>query len=147
MLNISKGFTTRFLFLGALALGAAGAASAQTDCKVKTVRGTYVFTATGNNIVSGVPQPKAILEIIVFNGDGTLSVPAATTSINGVIVRSEGSGTYTVASNCTGTITFAGGPSFDVFVSGGGKEIWMIQTNPNTVFQGMATRTSRKDDD
>ena len=146
MLNISKGFTTRFLFLSALALASAGVASAQNKCTVKRVRGTYVFTATGNNIVSGAPQPKAILEIIVFNGDGTLSVPAATTSINGVIVRSEGSGTYTVAAQCTGTITFAGGPSFDMFASRGGKQLWMIQTNPNTVFQGVATRTSKDDD-
>ena len=146
MLNISKGFTIQFLFLSALALGAAGVASAQNKCTVKTVRGTYVFTATGNNIVSGVPQPKAILEIIVFNGDGTLSVPAATASINGVVVRSEGSGTYTVDPQCTGTITFAGGPSFDIFTLGGGKQIWMIQTNTNTVFQGVAKRTSKDDD-
>jgi hypothetical protein len=146
MLNVWKGLTARLLFVGALASGV-GVASAQNHCTLKSVRGTYVFTASGHNIVSGVPQPKAILEVIVLNGDGTLSVPAATTSINGFIVRSEGAGTYTVSSQCTGTISFAGGPSFDIFVSGGGKLLWMIQTNPNTVFQGTATRTSRKEDD
>lgn len=147
MLKLSSGLLTRFLLVGALALGAAGVASPQNNCTLRTLRGTYVFTATGNNIgSSGVALPKAILEVIVFNGDGTLSVPAATTSINGVIVRSAGSGSYTVASLCTGTITFAGGPSFDIFTSARGKQLWLIQTNPNTVFQGMATRTSRNDD-
>jgi len=112
-------------------------------CGVKTLRGTYVFAATGFNIVAGVALPKAIVEVIEFNGDGTLSVPAATLSANGMIVRSvDGVGTYTVADDCSGTILFAG-PVFDIFVAPDAEQIWMIQTNPNTVFQGTATRTSR----
>ena len=112
-------------------------------CGVKTLRGTYVFAATGFNIVAGVALPKAIVEVIEFNGDGTLSVPAATLSANGVIIRSvHGTGTYTVADDCSGTILFAG-PAFDIFVSPDAETIWLIQNNPNTVFQGTATRTSR----
>jgi hypothetical protein len=112
-------------------------------CGVKSIRGTYVFAATGFNIVAGVALPKAIVEVIEFNGDGTLSVPAATLSANGVIVRSvHGTGTYTVADDCSGTILFAG-PTFDIFLSPDGDTIWMIQNNPNTVFQGTATRTTR----
>ena len=57
-------------------------------CTVRTLRGSYVFSATGFNIVGGVQQPKAIVEVIAFNGDGTLDVPAATVSLNGVIIRS-----------------------------------------------------------
>jgi hypothetical protein len=79
----------------------------ENGCSVKTLRGTYVFSASGFNIVSGVPQPKAILEVIEFNGDGTLSVPAATVAVNGLINRTlpGGLGTYTVAEDCSGTIT------------------------------------------
>ena len=47
-------------------------------CGVHTLRGTYVFAARGFNIVAGVAQPKAIVEVVEFNGDGTLSVLAAT---------------------------------------------------------------------
>ena len=67
-----------------------------------------MFAATGNNIMSGVPQPKAIVEVIEFNGDGTLSVPAATRSVNGAVARSlpGGTGSYTVEAGLTGTITF-----------------------------------------
>jgi len=112
-------------------------------CGLQTLRGTYVFAATGFNIVAGVAQPKAITEVIEFNGDGTLAVPAATVSLNGVIVRSApGVGTYAVANDCSGTIAFAG-PAFDIFIAPGARTIWMIQTNSNTVFQGTATRTSR----
>jgi hypothetical protein len=84
--------------------------------------------------------------VIRFNGDGTLSVPAATLSVNGVIIRSLPSlGTYTVEDDCTGTITFHG-PTFDAFISRDGDTLSMIQTNPNTVFQGTASRRSRERD-
>jgi len=112
-------------------------------CTVQTLRGSYVFSASGFNIVGGVQQPKAIVEVIAFNGDGTLDVLAATVSLNGVIIRSlPSAGTYTVEDNCSGTITL-NGPTFDMFLSKDGDDISMIQTNPNTVFQGLATRTSR----
>ena len=113
-------------------------------CTMGTLRGSYVFSASGFNIVGGVQQPKAIVEVIVFNGDGTLDVRSATVSLNGVIIRSlPSSGTYTVENNCSGTITL-NGPTFDMFLARDGDEISMIQTNLNTVFQGLATRTSRR---
>ena len=100
-----------------------------------------MFSAKGYTIVAGVPQPKAIVEVIDFNGNGTLSVPAATLSVNGVVVRppTGGTGSYTVDAACTGTITFAG-PLFDIFISPNGEKLWMIQTNAGTVFQGTAIR-------
>ena len=122
--------------------GFAAAEGERPACTVRTLRGSYVFSATGFNIVGGVQQPKAIVEVIAFHGDGTLGVPAATVSLNGVIIRSlPSSGTYTVEDDCTGTITL-NGPTFDIFVSRDGDDISMIQTNPNTVFQGRATRRS-----
>ena len=112
-------------------------------CTERTLRGSYVFSASGFNIVGGVQQPKAIVEVIVFHGDGTLEVPVATVSINGFIIRSlPSSGIYTVEANCSGTITL-NGPTFDIFFSPDGDVISLIQTNPNTVFQGLATRTSK----
>ena len=118
------------------------------SCGLHTLRGSYVFDAHGWNIVGGVAQPKAIVEGIDFNGDGTLVSPFATVSINGTIIRSSNSpGTYTVNEDCTGTLTFTGGPSFDIFVQhGDGKQLWMIQTGPAVappaVFEGTATKVS-----
>ena len=120
-------------------------ATAQT-CGLQTLYGSYVFTAHGFNIVSGVAQPKAIVEGIDFNGDGTFSVPFATISINGVIIQVPpgGVGTYTLDASCEGTLTFTSGPvNYSISVQPNGREIWMIQTDANTVFQGTATKVSR----
>ena len=117
-----------------------------SHCSLHTLRGSYLFATHGWNVVGGVAQPKAIVEGINFNGDGTLVSPFATVSINGNIVRSAGSpGTYTVQEDCTGTLTFTGGPSFDIFIEPGGDQLWMIQTGgPGpAVFEGAVTRVSR----
>jgi len=122
------------------------------NCTVATLDGLYVFAASGFIIpASGPAQPKAILEWIRFNGDGTAFVAGATRSLNGVVAQipGGGGGSYTVTDlvpqdgGCAGTLTFA--PlTFDLFIQSKGEEkIWIIQTNPNNVFQGTATRVSR----
>src|SRR5256885_1328495 len=141
-----KKFTQRGLFVAVAVLGISGLALAdndQYDCTLKTLRGTYVFAATGHNIVAGGPQPQAIVEVIEVHGDGTPSGPPATRSVNGVVARSQpgGTGSYTVEAGCAGTITFGvPGPTFDVFFSPRAEKLWMIQTNPNTVFKGRPHR-------
>ena len=142
----------------AMALAVSGVAQAKDDdedgkaCSVSILHGLYVFTASGFNIVGAAAQPKAIVELIRFNGDGTLTVPAVTRSINGAIASTfppspiippNGTGAYSVGQDCTGSLTFTQGPSFDLFVEFKGSEIQMIQTNPNTVFRGTAERVSR----
>ena len=131
--------------VASIALGGTGMAQAPnriTSCGNHTLHGSYLFATHGYNIVGGVAQPKAIVEGIDFNGDGTLVSPFATVSINGTILHSSGSlGTYTVNADCTGTLSFTMGPSFDIFVSQGGQQLWMIQTGPGSpVFEGMVTR-------
>lgn len=131
-------------------LAAPGIASADKDekCSVSTLNDVYALTASGFNVVSGVGQPKAIVELIDFNGDGTLTVPAATVSINGVISRSPpgGTGTYLVNPDCTGSVAFGatGGPTWDLFIGAKAAKLYMIQTAPGApVFQGTAERISR----
>jgi hypothetical protein len=134
----------------AIWIGVSGMAQADDDgrlCSLRTLHGRYVFAARGFNVVvlngTEQSQPKAIVEVIDFNGDGTLSVPAATRSVDGVVARIPPNvGTYMVDSGCTGTITFAG-PAFDIFVEPRGDGLWMIQTNPGSVFEGTASRVSR----
>jgi len=142
--------STASVIAGVLMLLASGVAQAKehdnNECSVATLNGLYAFHASGFNIVSGVAQPKAIVELIQFNGDGTLFSPGATVSINGVIMRSPPGGagsSYTVAPDCTGKIVFGPGPTFDFFIGFRESELYMIQTNPNTVFQGIAERISR----
>jgi hypothetical protein len=83
--------------------------------------------------------------LIQFNGDGTLTSPGATVSINGVVTRSPpgGTGSYTITEDCTGSLAFGPpGPTFDLFVGLKDSELYMIQTNNGTVFQGTAERVS-----
>jgi hypothetical protein len=111
------------------------------ECSLATLRGDYVFSASGHSLIAGVWQPKAIVEYIHFNGDGTLTVTAATVANAGnssVVTQSPpgGTGTYALDANCKGTLQFTPGPSFDIFAAPRGKGLWMIQTNPGNVFQG-----------
>ena len=154
--DIMKQYFKIFAVTAALALATSGVAQAKENdddakaCSDSTLRGLYVFTASGFNVVGVAAQPKAILEVIRFNGDGTLTVPAATVSINGVIGRSPpgGTGSYMVEPDCTGSLQFgtavSPGPKYDLFVAFKGSEIQMIQTGPGSpVFQGTAERVSR----
>ena len=150
--KLVKSITSYLLFacalvslVAAMALGTsdtARAALGPQPCGVYMLRGSYLFATHGWNIVGGVAQPKAIVEGIDFNGDGTLVSPFATVSINGTIIHSSGSlGTYTVNTDCTGTLSFTGGASFDIFVEASGRQLWMIQTGPApAVFEGTVTR-------
>ena len=143
--SCSLGACALVTLVAAMALGTTAVAQAPKSiagCGNYTLHGSYLFTAHGYNIVGGVAQPKAIVEGIDFNGDGTLVSPFATVSINGTILHSSGSlGTYTVNPDCTGTLSFTTGPSFDIFVDAGGRQLWMIQTGPGSpVFEGTVTR-------
>jgi len=147
---------TTLTVAGALAAGLWGFGMAQTSdaralgpadagtCRVKDVRGTYMFAATGYNIVNGTAVPKALNEVLEFKGDGTLETPFVSLSVNGAINHPPGAaGDYTVDEDCRGTLIFNGGPMFDIVASSDGSTVWMFQTNPNTVFQGTATRFHR----
>ena len=137
-----------------VAQGHAGDKKRRPTCDAATLEGLYIFTASGFNIsATGAAQPTAIVESIRFNGDGLLTVPSVTVSLNGTILGNgaPGSdGTYTVKSlvtadaACLGTLTFASGfpLNFDLFIPRGEQTIQMIRTDPNTVFQGTATKVS-----
>ena len=143
-------FACALVSLVAAVFATPGIARAENDgqsvmptCGVYTLHGSYLFATHGWSIVDGVAQPKAIVEGIDFNGDGTLVSPFATVSINGTIIRSSGSlGTYIVNTDCTGTLSFTDGPSFDIFVHPSGRQLWMIQTAGPlpAVFEGTVTR-------
>lgn len=106
-----------------------------------------MFTATGStrapSSTPGTPwTPKAILEVIAFNGDGSLTTPTVTVAnpfgdTGGVLNPPTGGapGAYIVNDDCTGRVHFfdANGAMFNIFVEPPrGDTIWMIQTSPST---------------
>jgi hypothetical protein len=113
----------------------------EKECSLGTLRGDYVFSASGYSLIGEAWIPKAIVESLHFNGDGTLSVIAATVANaggSGNVTQSPqgGTGTYVLDTNCKGSLQFTPGPSFDIFVARRGGELWMIQTNSGNAFQG-----------
>jgi hypothetical protein len=74
------------------------------------------------------------------DGKGNITAGKQTVSNNGTIVTETFTGTYSVASNCTGTVTlhFTGGPSVNVNIvlNNGGKSVQVIDTTPSTVASG-----------
>lgn len=132
--------------VGALALPSMASAHDGTDeCAAGTLRGVYLFNASGFNIVNGAALPKAIIETLVFDGAGNVSTPAVSISFNGNIIQPpQGTaGTYTVDADCTGTLMFGDGIKFDLQFRPDGKAINMLQANPGTVMQGTARKLLR----
>jgi hypothetical protein len=126
-----------------LAMTIAISGTARADCGLQTLRGSYVFNPQGFKIVNGAAQPIAVFEGIDFNGDGTLTVPFATVSLNGLILHFPpgGTGIYTLNQSCEGTLTFNdSGVHYDIFVRGSARQIEMIETDANSVLNGTAEK-------
>jgi hypothetical protein len=132
------------IILGCITAQQGYAEQERADCTLATLNGLYVFDGTGYNIIASSPQPKAVVEFLDFKGDGTLT-SLATISVNGMVKQGiPGAGSYTVAEDCTGTLTFnPKGPHFDIFIAPNRKEYHMIQTDSNTVLAGVSRRVSR----
>jgi hypothetical protein len=138
-----------------LCLSGLAAAEPTNRCTNEILKGQYVFTASGftrpPNSVPGTPWvPKAIIEVLQFNGDGTLSTPALTVAnpfgdLGNILQPPAGApGEYSINDDCSGTVRFfdAANVTFKIYVDlPMGNTIWMIQINPtNNVFQGSAKR-------
>jgi len=138
--KLLKSITSYLLFACALvclvaviAMGTSGTAAAAADrqgCSEHTLRGLYLsswdgYASIGTNLV-----PKTVMEGKRFNGDGTFSNDFGTVNIGGTtIINTAGpGGTYTVAADCTGTLSVPNGPTLNLYVGPGGQKYWFTQT-------------------
>jgi hypothetical protein len=148
-----KAFATALCVLG---MSAPLLAPAQNlPCRPERLNGLYVFTATGYTRANldSPWVPKAIVEFLRMNGDGTLTTPWVTVANpfgnTGFVVDRAGSpGVYSVADDCTGLVQFQDGNVFRVFATPLGNEFWLIQTaglgGSLNVFQGKATKVAQQ---
>jgi hypothetical protein len=143
------------------------AADPTNRCRDDILKGRYLFTASGftraPGSAPGTPWvPKAIIEVIQFNGDGTLTTPALTAAnpfgdLGNILQPPSGApGVYSINDDCSGTVQFldASNVTFKIYVEPPqgntkghtkGNTIWMIQINPdNNVFQGSAKRIGKR---
>jgi hypothetical protein len=94
--KLVKSITSYLLFacalvslVAAMALGTSANAGAAPDaqvCSVGTLRGLYLWTFDGYANFDGNLVPKAVMQGIRFNGDGTTFNPFGTVNIGGTII-------------------------------------------------------------
>ena len=122
----------------ALGPGTSPAARAAADarvCSVGMLRGLYLVTFDAYENHDGNFVPVAVMQGLQFNGDGTTYNAFGTVNIGGTIIfdATGFSGTYTVAADCTGTLSPAPGiaPTFNIYVGPGAQQVWTIQSGPD----------------
>jgi hypothetical protein len=110
---------------------------AQSGCSLATLSGNYAFVYTGDGAPGHSVRAQNIIPgaaVGVFTFDGTGDATASYTVVfNGQTSGTSvpDSGTYTLNSDCTGTLTDTTiGIHFNIATASGGAEIFGIQTDP-----------------
>ena len=141
-LTITLGVASVLALIIGLASSAGGQAggglserSRHHECSVTTLRGDYLFTNRADSR-SDRPDPRrpaVAAGVRTFDGEGNLS-QLHTFSTGGVITRREVlTGTYTLDSDCTGTMTIAGTRHWDIFVAEDGSDGVGVQTDEGDI--------------
>ena len=152
--KLLKSITSYLLFacalvslVAAMALGTSATAQVTADagvCSVGMLRGLYLWTFDGYADLGGNLVPKAVMQGLRFNGDGTTFNPFGTVNIGGTIIidATGGVGTYTVAPDCTGTLSITNGPTFNIYVGPGAQQVWTLETSPSPAGIGVSVGTA-----
>jgi hypothetical protein len=112
---------------------------------VGMLKGLCLWTFDAYENFNGNFVPVPVMQGLRFNGDGTTFNPFGTVNVAGTIIIdvTGGVGTYTVAADCTGTLSITDGPSFNIYVGPGAQKIWTTEIVGGAVIGvgvGTATR-------
>jgi hypothetical protein len=140
--------------IGIVALASVGplmeqgyAGESERGCTLATLKGLYMFAQSGYVTISGSLVPQGVTGKAVFYGNGKFD-SLAILSIGGTIIPDDAApGTYTLNSDCTGTVTVlmkAPTPDvhLDIFVAPDGDKFFGIQTDPGNVLSGTEQRVA-----
>src|SRR5215469_4274734 len=116
---------------------------AQSGCSDATLNAKYASSQSGfeaKNTMGLNPLPFATMGVSTFDGAGNFSVtftdmsPGKPGGYRAALHGATGSGTYTVNSDCTGSISVTSGDvagvTLDIVIIGGGTEVFGINTTP-----------------
>ena len=110
---------------------------AQSGCSVATLSGNYAFSQSGftPKKLNGNQLPAADVGVFAFDGTGNVSASWTDVFAGVVTTNHTGSGTYTVNSDCTGSLSGTtgdlAGVTANMVIIGGGTEIFGINTIPS----------------
>lgn len=119
-------------------------AYAQGGCSLATLSGSYAFSQPGFEAknMRGNPLPIAVVGVSTFDGAGNFSATYTDMSPGrpgGYLtpIQTSSAGTYTVSSDCTGSLSFtsgsAAGITANLVIIGGGTEVFGINTTPSII--------------
>ena len=110
---------------------------AQSGCSVASLSGNYGFIQPAGVTHSGkkgkgANVPWQFIGVATFDGAGDISA-AYSGSLNGqVFTNQTTAGTYTVNSDCTGSVSYtsggAAGATYNLVIADGGNEIFAVDT-------------------
>ena len=111
------------------------------SCSLATLTGNYAISQSGfesPNSPGQKPQPFTDVGVVAFGGDGNFSFTVTDMSPGNpnpyIALQLTGSGTYTVNSDCTGSVSIttgdAAGVTLNLVIIDGGREVFGIQTTP-----------------
>ena len=113
---------------------------AQSGCGIASLSGNYAVSQPGfeaKSHLKGNPLPFAILGLATFDGAGNFSITYTDMSPGQpsyIAVQGNGSGTYTVNSDCSASISItagdAAGLTLNLQIIRGGAEMFGIITTP-----------------
>lgn len=116
------------------------------ECSNETIKGVYGYTVTGFRAAAGAPgQLEQLFGVGTRNYDGQGNFTQVQTEKGTLtpapVIDAQGAGTYTVNSDCTGTLTTATGIQTRFVVMAKGKEIrWIVVAPAVLTITGHAIR-------
>ncbi len=116
------------------------AARAQSGCSAATLQGAYGFSLSGFFYdPNGFQGVYAAAGRAVADGSGGIT-GTQTINLDGTPSRGVSfAGTYNINADCTGTMNIdSGNSNFDLVVTSGGKEISLVDYDPNFMLTGTA---------
>jgi hypothetical protein len=128
---------TRGKFLAVVFACVLAAAPASAACSKGSIKGVYGYFHGRPGALSAT-----IVGQFTADGGGNISSGSWTETLNGTVSTGTSTGSYTVLTNCTGTLTISdegGTPShFKIYVNAGNAMFQIIETDANSNQPGFA---------
>ncbi len=142
--NTTKTFAIAAVAALALAITPTAKAQGNKGCNNATLLGTFAYTVTGSFVAAPAPLgPYAEVGAQTFDGNGGTAA-AGMSSTNGSIGTATSAGTYTVNSDCTGTVTLQIAPGiaahYFFVIANDGAAYQAVCLDPVAVITRIGTR-------
>jgi hypothetical protein len=120
-------------------------AAARATCDVGTLHGTYMGANDGTVTGGADKGPFAAAEFQWFDGNGNTGGVFSANYSRNITRKVKFSGTYTVDTDCTGTVRLTDGTRYDLFIAPDGSMFAWVQTKPpEYVVSGVERRVTRQ---